>query len=190
MTNIHNSDIQKRIIDEAKLQVAIDKVPQQLAEKVVPVLISNPKGKKRLLIFTDNNARNIFNNGLYVPAGKKWKILQAFIRLTTNGTVSDRNVNLELTSHDASIPVYKVAADSVQPASLTEYYNFVTGQPTEESPSGTHYIALAKDLFLLEGFSIWFAVDNVQAGDNVRFYCLIEEADLLVSNPPIYTVVP
>jgi len=42
MTTIHNSKIQERILREAKIQLSVDSVPTQLAEKVVPVLISNP----------------------------------------------------------------------------------------------------------------------------------------------------
>ncbi len=49
MATINNSEIQKRIISEAKIQTSIDKVPTQLAEKVVPVLISNPKQTPTIL---------------------------------------------------------------------------------------------------------------------------------------------
>lgn len=43
MATINNSDILKRIIEEAKIQTSVDEVPTQLASKVVPVLISNPQ---------------------------------------------------------------------------------------------------------------------------------------------------
>ncbi len=43
MATINNSEIMKRIAEDAKIEQAYDKLPTQLAEKVVPVLISNPK---------------------------------------------------------------------------------------------------------------------------------------------------
>lgn len=43
MAKIHNSDTIKRILDDAGIQTSRDSVPQELASKVVPVLISNPK---------------------------------------------------------------------------------------------------------------------------------------------------
>jgi len=43
MADIHNSDLKREIIDGAKINTAFDKIPQQLAEKVVPVMETNPK---------------------------------------------------------------------------------------------------------------------------------------------------
>jgi len=42
MSRINNTETIKRILDDAGIQTAIDKVPQELTEKVLPVLISNP----------------------------------------------------------------------------------------------------------------------------------------------------
>ena len=42
MASINNSKIMERIIREAKIQLSVDAVPTQLAEKIVPVLVSNP----------------------------------------------------------------------------------------------------------------------------------------------------
>lgn len=43
MATINNSDTIKRILNDAKIQTSIDDVPNQLASKVVPVLIANPE---------------------------------------------------------------------------------------------------------------------------------------------------
>lgn len=43
MAQIYNSKTIKRILDDAKIQTSHDNVPQELAGKVVPVLISNPQ---------------------------------------------------------------------------------------------------------------------------------------------------
>lgn len=47
MAQIHNSDLSKELTDGAKIQVSRDAVPNQLAEKVVPVMEVNPKLLKR-----------------------------------------------------------------------------------------------------------------------------------------------
>lgn len=43
MAKIFNSNLTKELVDGAKLQTAFDKVPSELAEKVVPVMEVNPK---------------------------------------------------------------------------------------------------------------------------------------------------
>lgn len=43
MVAIHNSDLKREIIEGAKMQLSVDKVPQELAEKVLPVMEVNPK---------------------------------------------------------------------------------------------------------------------------------------------------
>lgn len=40
---IYNSDLTKELTDGAKIQTAFDKVPNQIAEKVVPTMEVNPK---------------------------------------------------------------------------------------------------------------------------------------------------
>ena len=43
MATINNQKLIQNIINEAKIQTSHDRVPTQLAEKIVPVLIANPK---------------------------------------------------------------------------------------------------------------------------------------------------
>lgn len=43
MANINNSELSKELIDGAKIQTSFDKIPTQLADKVVPVMEVNPK---------------------------------------------------------------------------------------------------------------------------------------------------
>lgn len=48
MATIYNSDLSKELTDGAKIQVSRDSVPNQLAEKVVPVMEVNPKMFRRI----------------------------------------------------------------------------------------------------------------------------------------------
>ena len=43
MAIIYNSDLSKELVDGAKIQQNIDSIPNQLADKVVPVMEVNPK---------------------------------------------------------------------------------------------------------------------------------------------------
>jgi len=43
MARIHNEATIRRIMDDAKIQISVDDVPQILGKTVVPVLVSNPE---------------------------------------------------------------------------------------------------------------------------------------------------
>lgn len=45
MASIHNHKIIQNLIDKAKLQLAVDKIPTELAEKILPVLEITPQKK-------------------------------------------------------------------------------------------------------------------------------------------------
>ena len=47
MATINNSDLTKELTEGAKIQTAYDNIPNQLAEKVVPVMEVNPKLLRR-----------------------------------------------------------------------------------------------------------------------------------------------
>lgn len=184
MTIIHNSDIQRRIIDEAKLQVGIDSVPQELAEKVLPVLVSNPKGKKRILIFTDNNTRSLIDNGLYVPVGKTWKFLGVTAKLVTNGTVQDRGaLGLEFLD-PTNIILWEAYASAVQIASKDAFYMWMPSiYPIKMTGTGgatdCYYIPLNDKIVYREGSSFWFYATDIQVGDSLTIAYIIEETDSL-----------
>jgi hypothetical protein len=48
MAEIYNSSLSKEIIEGGKLQLSRDRIPTQLAEKVVPVMEVNPKLLRRI----------------------------------------------------------------------------------------------------------------------------------------------
>lgn len=48
MAKIYNSDLTKELTDGAKIQTAFDKVPSEIAEKVVPVMEVNPKSLRTI----------------------------------------------------------------------------------------------------------------------------------------------
>lgn len=61
MVNIYNSQISKEIQEGAKTQTA-DRIPNQLADKVVPVMEVNPKLLRRVTILKDANSTSKNSN--------------------------------------------------------------------------------------------------------------------------------
>lgn len=57
MATIHNTSLIRGLIDAAKLQLSIDRVPTELAEKIVPVLVTGQSEKE--IIITRTNAIDV-----------------------------------------------------------------------------------------------------------------------------------
>jgi hypothetical protein len=55
MATIYNSDLTKELIEAGKLQVSRDKIPSEIAEKVVPVIDVNPKHNRIINVGRMNN---------------------------------------------------------------------------------------------------------------------------------------
>lgn len=74
MARIHNTETVKRILDDAGIQTSQDNVPQELASKVVPVLIANP-------LRTSNILKQKFTTGtMYTtPTDKDFFLTSAII---------------------------------------------------------------------------------------------------------------
>jgi len=72
MATIYNSNLSKELIDGAKIQTSFDKVPDQIAEKVVPVMEVNPKLLKLSLPFPVSGAlSNALSATLYTTSSIK-----------------------------------------------------------------------------------------------------------------------
>lgn len=87
MAKITNSDLTHELVDGAKIQTAFDRVPNELAEKVVPVMEVNPKLLKNCTILINSSA-----NTYTVPAGKILYFcgfnMNAYSNTANNGTLS------------------------------------------------------------------------------------------------------
>lgn len=66
MATIYNSNLSKELIDVAKLQVSKDVVPNQIADKIVPVIDVNPKHSRVINVIVSALATNSTAGSLYV----------------------------------------------------------------------------------------------------------------------------
>jgi hypothetical protein len=74
MATINNSDLMKEIVEDAKIQINTDKVPSQLAEKVVPVMEVNPKFFRKINVI----ARATSSSTIYTAPTNKDFFLTAY----------------------------------------------------------------------------------------------------------------
>lgn len=184
MAETRNSDIQKRILEETGLQASIEKIPNELTERILPVLVVNPKSRKKLLVKVDENTRGLISSSgkvIYVPAGKKWRILGGHLTLTTDATVGNRFLDFQGYTKDLH-PSFYEQASCVQPASKTFYYNLIHNiTPSNHLVNTTEFISfLIPDWEFVEGEGFYFMISALQAGDDAYFILYIEETDMLL----------
>jgi len=178
MAETRNSDIQRRVLDEAKLQASVDIIPTQLTDKILPVLNVNPKGKTRIIKLLDA-VQNNNTKGWVVPSGKKWKFLYGICSYTSNATAGNREFRFEVLDED-NFFVLSVSA-SAQTASTTEEYNIIPGsKDVSEIVAGRHHLGIPNNSIFLEGCIVWFYdFASISATDNLAILFYVEETDLL-----------
>ena len=71
MATIYNSDLFKEMASAGALQQAVDKIPNQLAEKVVPVMEVNPKLFRRINIIKQDDLQNATSSTTYTTPTDK-----------------------------------------------------------------------------------------------------------------------
>lgn len=181
MAEIHNSDLSKEIIDKAKLQLSFDKLPTQLAEKVVPTLEVNPDISRRRKIIRINSYDAGNDKYWYVPAGKRWRIIWGNVRVSTDANVANRILNFYAQEPLSSKEIW-YALGLTQVASKTVHYNFHSGfgSITEDS-AGAQYVPIPENFVLFEGDFLNIFVNNEEAGDSMRVTFMIEETDMLIN---------
>ena len=98
--------------------------------------------RQRGMIFSSTDAAaNDSDKTMTVPTGYVWEIQTVNITYVSDATVGNRQVKL-VVKDSAGVEIGNFNADSVQAASVTEYYNFspAAGIATE-APAGYHYVA-------------------------------------------------
>lgn len=93
MATIHNSNLTKELIDVGKLQVSRDKIPNELAEKVVPVINVNPKDYRIANVLRYNTCTNATNATIYTtPADRDTYITNIMLAFIKDATATSTGV--------------------------------------------------------------------------------------------------
>lgn len=99
MAKIHNTDTIKRILDDAGIQISIDDVPQELARKIVPVLISNPL---RIANVIKSSNRSVTGLGtvFITPTDKDFYLTNAWVSFDCNATADSTSYFITATNSE------------------------------------------------------------------------------------------
>ncbi len=178
---IHNSDIAKRIREIIKSQDQVDQVPRELGKTIVPVLITNPKSTVKTFRVSLTKAQ--LENGIYVPAGKKWKIKCLSFQWASDITGGNRDIVFESWDSVTNNLLFRYSPAAFQIASLNYSYAFVgdfSGEMISASTQ-TNKILPIPDFFLRESDVIYLYDENsVAGGDTLTSGCMVyEERELL-----------
>ena len=101
MATINNGDVIRKLIDEAGIQTAVDDVPTKLAEKVVPVLISNPDKFMQVKEETASDTTSILLHTTH--ATKRTFLTNLDISIAKDGTNTGTDSSISLTPKDKGI---------------------------------------------------------------------------------------
>jgi len=87
MANINNSQLSKELIDGAKIQTSFDKIPTQLADKVVPVMEVNPKLLKITGVVKNASISNATGGTIYtLPTDKDFYLTDCALSVIKDAT--------------------------------------------------------------------------------------------------------
>jgi len=186
MARVNNSDVVENVTDGLLLDSAVDKVPNESADKIVPVFISNEdaisvntSGVDPTLTLELDSTANDNEKTWTIPSGKKWKILYGCVRYASTATVGNRLLRVEIKDASGNM-VWDASAVNAQTASSTEDYSLGTGitRPTEDHGS-YHFIPLPADCTILEDFVLEISdQNNVDSNDDMVVQFIYEVSDM------------
>lgn len=102
MTKIYNSNLTKAIIEGAKLQTSTDKIPDELAEKVVPVMEVNPNLLRNINFVKRVNIVNTATTTVYTtPTDKDFYLTNAFLNFIKDALNTSVSTQLIITTEDS-----------------------------------------------------------------------------------------
>lgn len=187
MPIIRNSTLIKKFVDFFGLKVG-DSLDSEAGALLLPV-ITHPILP---LIVTLAPTEAQFAAGIFVPAGKKWRLQLVHLDWTSDVNVGGRVITIRITDGNTGIVLYRLGSRNFQAASLSIDYQFGIGLTHTGSASGLHQtIPLPADLVLLEGTEIVITDEaGIAVGDTVAggFICVTEEDTLeneVENNRPI-----
>jgi len=162
MAVIQNSKIIQKIIDELELYPALDKVPTELAEKVLPVFQVNSEtlqvSTTPSLKYYEDLTTEDYDKTFSVPAGKMWK----FKHLMANIDLCDGDSLCELQIRNKDDEIMFIVQSEKPNVSTDVRFQFMPYGHTYPKTTNTPYPAaecavlkaVPDNIYLDEGWSI------------------------------------
>jgi len=190
MAIIQNSKIIQKLIDELELYPALDKVPTELAEKILPVFQVNAEEMNVILkknaVKYQNTTLNIQDKTFTVPDGKQWTLLWAAAQFLTTATVGNRMATIMISDETGQTIMRIVQLTVPIVASRTADYLFMQGHGAmyaDQDKNYSMFISIPKDLVLLEKYTIQFLLDDaagtpIDVTDDMITTIMVDEQDV------------
>lgn len=176
MAVVNKSEIIDGGVERLRLDKAIDKIPNQISDTLIPV-VEFKEVPKYLEI--GNSIANENSKTFTVPKGFKWRVQYGYVQLTTTATVGNRQVRLTIIDPDGNT-VFLLKAKNFQIASQTEIYTIhPTERNGEEPVTGHHYFGCPPSVVIPEGWGLKiFDGLDASATDDFVMRILVEQTTM------------
>lgn len=109
MAQIHNSDLIKGISKNAGIQISRENVPNQLAEKVVPTMETNPELLRKISIVRSTTGTNATSTTIYTtPTDQDFYLCAMAITMIKDVTATSNATAIVATINGAVISILKI----------------------------------------------------------------------------------
>ncbi len=107
MAKIYNSDVTKGLADSAGIQINTDKIPNELAEKIVPTFETNPEQLRKTTIVVHNTGTNATATTIYTtPANQDFYLTGYDLSLSKTAAAASARGYLMFTTNGVSRRIY------------------------------------------------------------------------------------
>jgi hypothetical protein len=149
MATIYNSELSKEIIEGANIAIARDRIPIELAEKVVPVMEVNPKLLKRC----NYSGASLGTAGTILTAAldRDTFITGGCLSICKIAADTGTNAQLRITSNGVSFNILLIAGVTLTANNATVAVNL---NPPIKADRGTAITTIGANISVVGG-SIW-----------------------------------
>lgn len=173
MAIIQNAAVIQKLIDELELSPALEKIPTELAEKILPVFQVN-ETDVNVTLKGDWEAKHetasTHTLTITVPDNETWTIRSMFVKYTCAAVVDNRFFEV-IVSNSGGNQLARFAHDSAMTSGQVWGYDFIEGTAIDGTTCASYFyrfVNFIKDLKLPEKctIKIWDS-GTKQAGDSI-----------------------
>lgn len=182
MATIQNQAIIQKLIDELELYPALEKMPTELAEKILPVFQVNSEQlevqmKPNYLLWQDT-ALNDADKTLTVPDKHTYVIKQGNVNFISTATVGERRLRIEIKDNNGVMlwagmsAAGQIASKEYEYMISSNYYKAVA----DINASHSHF-SIPPEFVLKEGytFRVWDAEGIALAADDMTISLMVDD---------------
>ena len=182
MAIIQNQAIIQKLVDELELYPALDKIPTELAEKIIPTFQVNPE--QNVVLKESWESKYFFSTAniytITVPDNKTWTIKSMFAEYNCVAVVDNRFFEC-IIKNAANETIAQFSHDTAMTTGQTWGYNFIEGTDVNGTTNNSVFfrtMAFIKDLKLPEKCTIKFwDYGNQQPTDSIKMTLIVNEQD-------------